>query len=79
MKTYRGLERDEWSASLFCRFIPGEGAPGTTGIGGWMGPRAGVDNVEKRKILHGGESNPDCRPRFKWKYTINSNLKRNTI
>jgi hypothetical protein len=37
----------EWSASRPCRFTPGERAPGTHGIGGWVGPRAGLDNVEK--------------------------------
>jgi hypothetical protein len=30
---------------------PGERAPGTHWIGGWMDPRAGVDDVEKRKFL----------------------------
>jgi hypothetical protein len=32
-------------------YIPGEIAPGTHSIGGWVGPRAGLDAVEKRKIL----------------------------
>jgi hypothetical protein len=41
----------EWSASRPCRFIPGETAPGTHWIGGWVGPRAGLDYVEKRKFL----------------------------
>jgi hypothetical protein len=41
----------EWSASLPCRFIPGERAPGIHWIVGWMGPRTGLDNVEKRKFL----------------------------
>jgi hypothetical protein len=27
---------------------PGEGAPGTHWIGGWVDPRAGLDAVEKR-------------------------------
>jgi hypothetical protein len=40
----------EWSASLPCRFTPGERAPGTHWIGGWMDPRVGLDDVEK--ILH---------------------------
>jgi hypothetical protein len=30
---------------------PGERAPGTHWVGGWVGPRAGLDNVEKRKLL----------------------------
>jgi hypothetical protein len=33
------------------RFTPGERAPGTHWIGGWVGPRAGLDDVEKRKFL----------------------------
>jgi hypothetical protein len=38
----------ECSASRSGRFIPGERAPGTHWIGGWVGPRAGLDDVEKR-------------------------------
>jgi hypothetical protein len=30
---------------------PGESAPGTHWIGGWVGPRSGMDDVEKRKFL----------------------------
>jgi hypothetical protein len=48
----------EWSASQPCRFIPGERAPGNHYVGGWVVPRAGLDAVEKRKILHCRESNP---------------------
>jgi hypothetical protein len=50
----------EWSASRLSRFTPGERALDTHWIGGWVGPRAGLDEVEKRKIPspHGG-SNPD--------------------
>jgi hypothetical protein len=33
------------------RFTPGEGAPGTHWIGGWVGPRAGLDDMEKWKFL----------------------------
>jgi hypothetical protein len=40
----------EWPASRPCHFIPGERAPGTHWIGGWVGPRAGLDD-EKRKFL----------------------------
>jgi hypothetical protein len=29
---------------------PGEKAPGTHWTGGWVGPRGGMDNVDKRKI-----------------------------
>jgi hypothetical protein len=41
----------EWSASRPGRFTPGKNVPDTHWIGGWMGPRAGMDTVEKRKIL----------------------------
>jgi hypothetical protein len=41
----------EWSASRPGRFIPGERARVTHCVEGWVGPRAGVDNVEKRKLL----------------------------
>jgi hypothetical protein len=40
----------EWSASRPGRFTPGDRAPGTHWIGDWMGPRAGPDDVEKRKF-----------------------------
>jgi hypothetical protein len=32
----------EWSASRPCRFIPG-----THWIGGWVGPRAGLEDLKK--------------------------------
>jgi hypothetical protein len=35
------------SASRPDRFAPGERAPSTHWIGGWVDPRAGLDNVEK--------------------------------
>jgi hypothetical protein len=41
----------EWSASRPDRFTPGERAPGTYWIGGTVGPRAGLDDEEKRKFL----------------------------
>jgi hypothetical protein len=41
----------EWSASRPGRFTPGERAPGTHWIGGWVGPRVGLEAVEKRKFL----------------------------
>jgi hypothetical protein len=37
----------EWSASRPGHFTAGERAPGTPWIGGWVGPRAGLDEVEK--------------------------------
>jgi hypothetical protein len=30
---------------------PGKEPPGTHWIGGWVGPRAGMDDLEKRKFL----------------------------
>jgi hypothetical protein len=40
------LDEREWSASLSGRFTPG-----THWIGSWVGPRTGLDAVEKRNIL----------------------------
>jgi hypothetical protein len=53
------LDVDEWSSSRLCRFTHKERAPGTHWIGGWVGPRAGLDAVVKRKIpSHCRVSNP---------------------
>jgi hypothetical protein len=41
----------QWSASRPGRFTYGERAPGTHWTEGWVGPRHGVDDVEKRKFL----------------------------
>jgi hypothetical protein len=45
------LAGGEWSASRPYRFTPGERALGTQWIGGWVDPRAGLDDVENRKFL----------------------------
>jgi hypothetical protein len=57
MKAYGGVDvyiyifltsapaEGEWSSSLPGRFTPRERAPGTHGIGGWVDPRAGLDDV----------------------------------
>jgi hypothetical protein len=45
------LAGGQQSASRPCRFTPGERAPGTQWIEGWVGPRAGMDDVKKRKFL----------------------------
>jgi hypothetical protein len=45
------LAEGEWSASRPGRFALGETAPSTHWIGGWVDPRAGLDNLEKRKFL----------------------------
>jgi hypothetical protein len=44
------LAGDELPASRPDRFNPGEKAPGTHWIRGWVDPRAGLDDVEKRKF-----------------------------
>jgi hypothetical protein len=72
MKAYGGvvvtsaLAGGEWSASHPCCFIPGEKAPGTDWIGGWVGPRAGLDDVEKSKFLTlpGLKLRPLSRPAY---------------
>jgi hypothetical protein len=53
------IDGHEWSTSSPFHFTPGEGAPDTHGIWGWVGPRSGEDAVEKRKTLHYRKSNPD--------------------
>jgi hypothetical protein len=62
MKAYWGMEVQlqhsltsalhggDWSASRSGRFTPRERAPGTRLRGGWVGPRAVLDAVVKRKI-----------------------------
>jgi hypothetical protein len=71
MKTYGGndvyfhvfltspLFGDEWLASSLCRFTPGERAPGTHWKGSWVGPRAGLGDVERRKYCSHQDSNSD--------------------
>jgi hypothetical protein len=41
----------KWPASHPYHFTPGERAPGTHLVGSWVGPRAGLDTMEKRKFL----------------------------
>jgi hypothetical protein len=43
---------------------PGKEPPGTQWIGGWLGPRSGLDEVERRKILQltGLEQRPLAPP-----------------
>jgi hypothetical protein len=54
----------ELSALRPGRFTPGNIALGTHWIGGWVGPSAGLDDVEKRKFLtlSGLELRPLGRP-----------------
>jgi hypothetical protein len=58
------LAGGEWSASRPGRFTPRERASGTHWIEGWVDPRAGVDDLEKRKFLTlpGLELRPLSRP-----------------
>jgi hypothetical protein len=58
------LAGGEWSASRPGRFTPGESGPGTHWIGGWVDPRACLDDVENRKFLTipGLELRPLRRP-----------------
>jgi hypothetical protein len=53
------LDGSEWSASRPGRFTPKGRIPGTHWIGGWVGPRAVLDAVVKKKITClRRESNP---------------------
>jgi hypothetical protein len=45
------LVEGEWSASRPSRFAPGERASDTRTIGGYVNPRGGLDDMEKRKFL----------------------------
>jgi hypothetical protein len=45
------LTGGEWSASLPGCFTLRQTAPGTHGIGGWVSPRAGLDDLKKRKFF----------------------------
>jgi hypothetical protein len=58
------LPGGEWSASRPGRFSPGERAPGTHWIGGWVNPRTRLHDVKKRKFLTvpGLELRPLGRP-----------------
>jgi hypothetical protein len=59
MKTYGAPDGGELSASRPGRFTSRERAPDTHWIGGWVGPRAVLDAVVKRKIpTPRRESNP---------------------
>jgi hypothetical protein len=54
----------EWSTSRPGRFTPGERAPATHCIGGWVDLRADLHDLEKRKFLTlpGLEFRPLGRP-----------------
>jgi len=44
------LEEGKWSASCPGRFTPRERAPDIHWLGGWVGLRAGLEALEKRRI-----------------------------
>jgi hypothetical protein len=46
-----GLVGGEWPAPRPCHFTLGETAAGIHWIGGWVGPRIGLDYMAKRKFL----------------------------
>jgi hypothetical protein len=62
MKAHRGVDVQihiflnsalngaEWSVSDFGRFTPEEITPGTHWIRNWVNPRAGLDDLVKRKF-----------------------------
>jgi hypothetical protein len=57
------LAGGEWSDSRPCLFNPGESAHGTHWIGGWVDPRAGLDDLKRKLLtLPGLEPRPLGRP-----------------
>jgi hypothetical protein len=57
-----GLEGVEWSASPSARFTSGEKARSTHWLGGWVDPRAGLDDVEKIKSSRASRESKSGRP-----------------
>jgi hypothetical protein len=50
---------------LLVSFSPGQRVPATLCLGGWVGPRAGLHAVEKKRLSHCRDSNtrrPSCSP-----------------
>jgi hypothetical protein len=52
----------EWWASRLDRFIPGERAHGTHWTGGWVGPKASLDVLEKIKMFYSGRESKPASP-----------------
>jgi hypothetical protein len=46
------LAAGDWSASHTGYFTPGEKAPGTHWIEGWVDPRASLNDMKKKKFLN---------------------------
>jgi hypothetical protein len=76
---------DECTASRPGPFTPGERSPSTHWIGGWVGPGAGLDDVERRKILPlpGLELRPHGRPTrsqslYRLRYPGSSHIENNS-
>jgi hypothetical protein len=53
------LDEGEWLASRPAGFTPTGRAPGTHWIGGWVGPRAGMDALVKKFPAHAGTRTSD--------------------
>jgi hypothetical protein len=81
------LDGGEWSASQPALFTPRERAPGTHWIGGWVGSRAVLDAVVKRKIASfRRKSNPRppifqpvAQRKFKYLRTVASKSNQNCV
>jgi hypothetical protein len=58
------LDGGEWSTSRPGRFTPGKRNPGIRCIGGWVGPKASLEAVEKRKILSPSRELNPGRPSY---------------
>jgi hypothetical protein len=58
----------KWSASCPSCFTPRERAPSSHWIGGWVGPRASLDNVEK--ILYPTRTRPLSHPDHSQPYQL---------
>jgi hypothetical protein len=76
------LDGGEWSASCPGCFTPRERASNTHWTGGWVGPRALLDELVKRKILSPHqELNPDhpaCSPEL-YQLSYHSSITQKTI